>query len=140
MRRINRKDYKYAQNCLKRYTYNQKKIEKIIGEESGLRSPIIDGMPKPKYIKSDATLNSVINMQKNEELIELRKRVKAVDLALTRVNPDCIKIFNEFYISKKNTYDVIDKLNLSDRTFQRRKQELIYAVHEELKKWRKNDE
>ena len=40
---------------------------------------------------------------------------------------------NKYYILSKTKWEVIES-GMSERTFERRNQELIYAVHNELKK------
>lgn len=58
---------------------------------------------------------------------------KAVDQAKLLLNNDSIYIFEEEFRKKRNKWDVINELNISEETYKRRKKELIYTVYEELK-------
>lgn len=96
-------------------------------------SPVLDGMPKAPYSVSDRTLKAVIELQENEHLQKAIKEYKAVVQAVELVNKDSKYIFEEFYIKSKPKWEIINS-GISERTFVRRKGDLIYAVHKELKK------
>jgi hypothetical protein len=72
-------------------------------------------------------------MEENEELQEAIKEYKAVVQALQLVNKDSRYIFEEMYIKSKTKWEIINS-GMSERTFERRNQSLIYTVHKELKK------
>lgn len=97
-------------------------------------SPNFDGMPKAPYTISDSVLNSVIRMQENKILQQSIKEYKVVVQALELVSEDSKLIFDELYVKNKYKWDIIDLLNKSEETYKRRKKDLIYAVHKELKK------
>lgn len=97
-------------------------------------SPNFDGMPKAPYTISDSVLNSVIRMQENTALQQSIKEYKVVIQALELVNEDSKLIFDELYVKNKYKWDIIQTKGLSERTYVRRKSELIRAVHKELKK------
>lgn len=131
--RLPNEEYKKAVSCLKRYNYNCIKIMSIREDIMSISGLNIDGMPKAKYTKSDMVLNSVIQLQEDEELKRAIKEVKAVQMALQLVNEDCKNIFEKIYIQSKSKWDIIN-CGMSERTFVRRKSELVIAVHKELKK------
>lgn len=106
----------------------------IRNDTAGISSPIIDGLPKSKYSISDSTLNKVIQLEENKELQKSIKEYKTVIQALELVDNDCKIIFEEIYQKNKYKWDIIDDNGLSERTFARRKSNLIYAVHNEIKK------
>ena len=54
-------------------------------------------------------------------------------MALQLVSEDSKKIFETIYIQCKSKWDLINN-GMSERTFVRRKSELVTAVNEELKK------
>lgn len=97
-------------------------------------SPKLDGLPKAPYMVSDNVLNSVIQLQENKQLQKSIKEYKAVRQALELINEDSKVIFEELYIKNKYKWDIINVLNKSEETYKRRKRDLIYAVHKELKK------
>ena len=93
--RLQNEEYKKAVNCLKRYNYNCIKIMSIREDIMSISGLNMDGMPKAKYTKSDMVLNSVIQLQEDEELKRAIKEVKAVQMALQLVNEDCKNIFEK---------------------------------------------
>ena len=131
--RLSNEEYKEASLCLKRYNYNCIKIMNIRADIMSIGSPVLNGMPKAPYSVSDRTLKAVIELQENEHLQKAIKEYKAVVQAIELVNKDSKYIFEEFYIKSKPKWEIINS-GISERTFVRRKGDLIYAVHKELKK------
>ena len=131
--RLSKEDYREAKGCLKRYNYNCIKIMNIRADIMKIGSPSLDGLPKAPYSTSDRVLNSVIKLQEDKDLQEAIKEYKAVVQAIELVNKDSKYIFEEFYIKSKPKWEIINS-GISERTFVRRKGDLIYAVHKELKK------
>lgn len=133
MMRLSNEEYKEASLCLKRYNYNCLKIMNIRADIMSIGSPVLDGIPKAPYSVSDRTLKAVVELQENEYLQKAIKEYKAVVQAVELVNKDSKYIFEEFYIKSKPKWEIINS-GISERTFVRRKGDLIYAVHKELKK------
>lgn len=131
--RLNTDDYKRAVGCLKRYNYNCIKIINIRADIISIGSTAIDGMPKAPYRVSDTVFNSMIKLQEDEELQKAIKEYKAVVQAIELVSKDSKYIFEELYIKSKTKWEIINS-GMSERTFVRRKSDLIYAVDRELKK------
>lgn len=131
--RLNTDDYKKAVGCLKRYNYNCIKIINIRADIISIGSTAIDGMPKAPYRVSDTVFNSVIKLQEDEELQKAIKEYKAVVQAIELVSKDSKYIFEELYIKSKTKWEIINS-GMSERTYFRRKKDLIIAVDKELKK------
>lgn len=131
--RLENQEYRQAVNCLKRYNYNCIKITSIREDIMSISGLNMDGMPKPKYSKSDMVLNSVIQLQEDEDLKKAIKEVKAVQMALQLVDEDCKNIFEKIYIQSKSKWELINN-GMSERTYFRKKTELITQVNKELKK------
>lgn len=72
-----------------------------------------------------------INKCKNE--------YNAVEQAKLLLNNDCIYIFEEVFRKKRNKWDVMDELGMSEPTYKRRRQLLIYTVNDELKKIKEDE-
>ena len=132
-KRLNKEEYNYAKGCLKRYNYNCIKIMNIREDILSLGTKNLDGMPKAPYNINDNVLKSVIKLQEDEQLQKAIKEYKAVVQALELTNKDCKMIFRKYYILSKSKWEIIES-GMSERTFERRNQELIYEVHNELKK------
>lgn len=131
--KLENKEYRQAVNCLKRYNYNCIKIMSIREDIMSISGMSMDGMPKPKYSKSDLVLNSVIQLQEDEDLKRAIKEVKAVQMALQLVDEDCKNIFEKIYIQSKSKWELINN-GMSERTYFRKKTDLITQVNKEFKK------
>ena len=131
--RIPKEEYNKAVGCLKRYNYNCIKIMDVRENIMSISGQNLDGMPKAKYNTSDIVINSVIQLQTNEELKRASKELKAVQLALQLVDEDCRAIFESTYIQSQSKWQLINN-GMSERTYFRKKTELIMQVNKELKK------
>lgn len=131
--RLKKEDYNAAVGYLKRYNYNCINIINIRTDLMSIGSPRMDGLPKAPYIISDEVFNTVIKMEEDKELQKCIKEYKVVRQAYEMVSEDAKKIFDELYVKNKSKWDIISE-GISERTFGRRKKELIYAVDSEIKK------
>lgn len=131
--KLSKEEYREAKGCLKRYNYNCVKILNIRADIMDLGAQNLDGLPKPKNNVSDRVLESVIKLQEDEALQVAIKEYKAVVQAIQLVNKDSRYIFEEMYIKSKSKWEIIDS-GMSERTYERRNKDLIYAVHKEIKK------
>ena len=132
--RLSREEYKKAEGYLKRYNYNCINISNIRNDIMSIGAVNLDGLPKAPYSISDSVFNSVIKLQENKELNRSINEYKIVVQALQLVSDDSKVIFEELYQKSKNKWDVMNEKGLSERTFVRRKGELINMVHKEIKK------
>ena len=131
--KLSKEEYREAQGCLKRYNYNCVKILNIRADIMDLGAQNLDGMPKPKNNVSDRVLESVIKLQEDEALQVAIKEYKAVVQAILLVDEDEKKIFETIYILSKSKWELINN-GMSERTYFRKKKELITQVSKELKK------
>ena len=131
--KLSKEEYREAQGCLKRYNYNCVKILNIRADIMDLGAQNLDGMPKPKNNVSDRVLESVIKLQEDEALKVAIKEYKAVVQAIQLVDEDEKKIFETIYILSKSKWELINN-GMSERTYFRKKKELITQVSKELKK------
>ena len=132
--RLSREEYKKAEGYLKRYNYNCINILNIRNDIIALSAVNLDGLPKAPYSISDSVFNSVIQLQENRELNRSIHEYKIVVQALQLVSDDSKVIFEELYQKSKNKWDIMNERGLSERTFVRRKGELINTVHKEINK------
>lgn len=132
--RLSREDYRKAEGCLRRFDYNSATILFKRDDMFGLSAVQYSDMPKAPYSVSDNVLKPILALEEDKEYQKAVREYKAVDLAKKLVNKDCLIIFEELYRKKNGKYKIMYENGYSERTFLRRKQELIYAVYEELKK------
>ena len=132
--RLSKEDYNNAVGCLKRYDYNCINILNIKSDIYSIETANNDGQPKPKFNKTDTVLAKIIQVEENEVIQKAIREYKAVRNALLLVNKDCEYIFKKIFREQKSKWEVIDQYGMSERTFKRRKSELIYTVNKELKK------
>ena len=132
--RIPKEDYQKSKSCLKRYTYNCLNILMIRSDIINISAVNLDGLPHSKYSINDIVANSVIKLEENKELQQSIKEYNAVKKALLLVDDDSRYIFEHIYEKKDMSKWEIVNSGMSERTFQRKYQDLIYKVYEELKK------
>jgi hypothetical protein len=131
--RIPKEEYNKAVECLKRYDHN---CINIINRQSDILSLSVatnDGMPKAPYSIGDTVFNKVLKLESDEDLQKSIKEYKAVVQALALVNNDSKYIFEELYRKGRTKWQIIN-FGMSERTFVRRKGDIICAVAKELKK------
>lgn len=133
MTRLPKEDYKNAVGILKRYNYNCINILNIRADITSISPPSNDGMPKAPYTISDSVFNQYIRLQEDQELQKSLREYKAVVQALELVSKDSKYIFEELYQKSKTKWEIMAS-GMSERTYKRRKSELIYAVDKEIKK------
>ena len=132
--RLSREDYKKAEGYLKRYNYNCVNILNIRNDIMTLSAVKLDGLPKAPNSISDTVFNSVVQLQENKELKRSMNEYKIVAQVLQLVSDDSKVIFDEYYRKNKGKWYIINNCGLSERTYFRKKTELIEAVHKEIKK------
>lgn len=130
--RLNKEDYNRALALLKRYNYNCLNILSINNDIISIGATKYDGQPGSASVV-DVTLKKVIELEENKELRKSINEYKLVQKALSLVSADSKYIFEELYVKGKSKWDIIEA-GMSERTFGRRKSELIYAVFQEIKK------
>ena len=136
--RLSKEDYNRAVGCLKRYNYNCINIINIRADIMSISVPENDGMPKAPYSISDSVYNQYIKLQEDKEWQKSLREYKAVMQALQLVDNISKEIFEEEFRKSNKKWTVIEKLNVSESTYERRKKKLIYTVHKEIKKLTEN--
>lgn len=107
---MKRSDYNRAKNILKRYSYNSIEITK-----KGI---------------------DIIEDEHNKDLQECINEYKIVKRALKLAHKDCEDILQKYYIKRMTKWEIVNE-GISERTFERRLQDLIYNVAIEYKKMQK---
>lgn len=136
--RLPKEEYNKAVGCLKRYNYNCINIMNIQSDILSLSIAPISDMPRVPYGVGDTTLKKVIKLEENIELQKSIKEYKAVVQALQLVDDISKEIFDEEYRKSNKKWQVINKLNISESTYERRKSKLIYSTYKEIKKLTEN--
>lgn len=132
--KLNKEEYRKAEGCLRRYNYNCITIIDLRADIMSVSSPNFEGMPRSMHNISDSVFNQYVKLQEDKELQKALKEYKAVRIAFESVSADAKKVFNTYYLEQKTRWETMEKLGLSERTFVRRKRDLVYAVHKEIKK------
>lgn len=108
---MKRSDYNKAKNILKRYSYNSIEITKKGSE--------------------------IVTDDLDDELKKCINEYKVVKKALKLAHKDCEDLLNKYYVKRMTKWEICQE-GLSERTFERRLQDLIYNVAKEYKKMQKN--
>ena len=84
----------------------------------------------PSSITPEVSFDVVTIFLLNRSIHEYKIVVQALQL----VSDDSKVIFEEYYIKNKGKWHIINNCGLSERTYFRKKTELIEAIHNEIKK------
>lgn len=133
MSRLKLVDYRRAVQALKNYDYNFKNARIIFYDILNLDSAPL-GETRGIGERTDTVANKVIRLDDDVELKEYVRQYMAVKNTLESINKDSKRLFEHYYRQNESKWKVMEKINLAERTFGRRKQELIYSVDKELKK------
>lgn len=136
--RLKKEDYKKAVEVLKRYNYNCINIINIQSDILSISVAPISDMPRVPCGIGNTTLNKVIQLEDNKELQQNIREYKAVVQALQLVDELSKEIFEEEFRKGNRKWQVINKLKISESTYERRKKDIIYATNRELKKLTEN--
>ena len=96
--------------------------------------PEHNGMPKASNHIADPVYHKYIQLEENKDLQKSLKEYKIVANTMELLNEECKKICNQYFILQRNKWDIMEELGLSERTFLRRKKEIIYTTDRERKK------
>ena len=131
--KIPKEEYREVVEILKRYNYNRLNI---IQRQSDILSLSINGNGdgRSKYSISDSTLNKVLRLESDKSLQRSIKEFKLVNRVLELVRSETREVFAKLYVEQKGKWKTIDELHISEETYKRRKRELIYVAHEEIRK------
>jgi len=90
---ISKEECKQAEGYLKRFNYNCTNIVNIRTDIIGIRSYIINGMPKTSYRISDTVFDSVVKLEENKQL---QNSFKLLQGDAMRKNPRIISIRDSY--------------------------------------------
>ena len=107
---MKRKDYNKAKEILKRYSYNSIEITK-----KGI---------------------DILEDEHEKELQTCINEYKVVKKALKLAHKDCEDILQKYYVKRMSKWEICEE-GMSERTFERRLQDLVYNVAKEYKKFEK---
>ena len=130
--RIPKEKYREVISLLKRYSYN---CLNIIQRQNDILSLSVSSSNegRSQYSISDSTLNKVLRLEEDVSLQRSIREFKLVKRVLYLVSNDAREIFDKLYIEQKTKWEVMNELHISEATFGRRKNELIYTTYKEFK-------
>lgn len=130
--RIPKEEYKKVIEILERYNYNRLNI---IQRQSDILSLSLGGNNegRAKYSISDSTLSKVLRLESDKSLQKSINEFKIVNRVLALVKKETNEVFEKIFVERKTKWEAIDELHLSEGTYKRRKNELIYTTYKEMK-------
>jgi len=112
-------EYKETIELLKRYAYNKGNIEVAMIE--------------------DSTYKRIMDMDIAEQIKMSAIEYKIVKQALNLSSCDAKMVFDQFFVQGKTKWTIMNEFAMSARTFERRKNELIYATQKEYANVKKSN-
>lgn len=132
--KLPKEEYRKVIGYLKRYNYNCVIMLMRTQDIISLQSNSLNGLPSAPYSINDNVYKKVIKLQEDEQLQKAIREYKIVTQALELCSKDSKNIFTNEFQKQKTRWETIQDCYLSERTYERRKRELISRVYEESKK------
>jgi len=110
------------------YTYNETKDELELLEDEIIDStPFIEAAVQSEL--SDSTASKAIKLSSSKELIEIRRRMNAIEKALSILPEEKMKLVRLKYFERKLTdIGIINELHVGSKTYYRWKKEIIELI------------
>jgi len=110
------------------YTYNETKDELELLEDDIIDStPFIETAVQSEL--SDSTASKAIKLSSSKELIEIRRRINAIEKALSILPEEKMKLVRLKYFERKLTdIGIINELHVGSKTYYRWKKEIIELI------------
>lgn len=110
------------------YTYNETKKElELLVDDIIDSTPFIETAVQSEL--SDSTACKAIKLSSSKELIEIRKRISAIEKALSILPEEKMKLVRLKYFERKLTdIGIISELHVSSKTYYRWKKEVIRLI------------
>lgn len=110
------------------YTYNETKNElKLLEDDIIDSSPFIETAVQSDLL--DSTASKVIKLSSSKELLEIRRRINAIEKALSILSEEKMKLVRLKYFERKLTdIGIINELHIGSKTYYRWKKEIIELI------------
>ena len=136
--RIDKKVYKYIDYELQHFEENKKKLEE-------LRLDIIDSSPEPSdgQPKGNSTGNPTeqkgMKLVSSTALLKIESTIKVIDKVYNQLNDEYKLFFNWNYKENAGIVRTCQEVNISEKTYYRWRDEIVYVVGREMGLIWKND-
>lgn len=130
--RIDKKVYKYIDYELMHYEDNKKKLEEIREEilESSPLPP--DGQPKGQGSTSNPTEQKAVKLISSVALMKIEKTLDAINRVYNNLESDYKLFFDWHYIKGAGIVKTCQETKISEATYYRWRDRIIYMVGEEM--------
>lgn len=130
--KIDKEVYKYINYELMHYE-EYKKLLKEEKENIITNSPLPpDGQPKGKGMPGKPTENKAIKISTSVAIMKMEKTIKAIDTAYNDFSDEYRRVFDLYYIGKYGIVKTCRDANISEKTFYRWRDNIVYSVGTEL--------
>lgn len=130
--KIDREVYRYIEYELLHYEDSKKELENLKMEIIEASPEPSDGQPKCKGGKSDPTEQKAMKLLSNVAITKITKTINAIDRVYSTLNRDYLKFFEWNYIKRAGIVKTCREVNISEKTYYRWKDNIVYSVGREL--------
>lgn len=129
--RIDKKVYKYIDYELQHYEENKKKLDE-------LRLDIIDSSPEPSdgQPRGNSTGNPTeqkgMKLVSSIALLKIESTIKVIDKVYNQLNDEYKLFFNWNYKENAGIVKTCQKVNISEKTYHRWRDNIVYATGKEM--------
>ncbi len=130
--KIDKKVYGYIEFELKHYNDNAKKIEEIRANIIETSPEPADGQPKGQGGTSKPTERKGIKLVSSTSLLKMESTNDAIKKVYKQLDKNYKDFFDWNYIKQVGIVKTCQKVNISEATFYRWRDKIVYAVGEEM--------
>lgn len=130
--KIDKKVYKYIDYELQHYEENKKKLEELRNDiiEASPEPP--DGQPKGQGTTGNPIERKVMKLTSSVALIEIEKRVNAIDKVYKHLDNDYKEFFDWNYKKNMGIVKTCMEVNISERSYYNMRDKIVYNVGMEM--------
>lgn len=130
--KIDKKVYGYIDYELKHYDENTKKIDEIRANIIEASPEPSDGQPKGQGGTGNPTERKGIKLVSSTSLLKLESTNNAIKKVYMQLNQNYKKFFDWNYIKQVGIVRTCQEVHISEATFYRWRDKIVYAVGEEM--------
>ncbi len=130
--KIDKKVYNYIDFELKRYEENTKKIDEIRANIIDANPEPSDGQPKGQGGTGKPTERKAIKLVSSTALLKMESTNDAIKKVYKQLDQNYKDFFDWNYIKQVGIVRTCQEVNISEATFYRWRDKIVYAVGEEM--------
>lgn len=128
---VDKEIYKYIDYELRHYKENKEELEKLRAEIIDTSPSPADGQPRGN-ISGNPTEQKAMKLISSVAIRKIERTVNAIEKVRNTLNEEYLKFFEWNYIIKAGIVRTCQEVNISEKTYYRWRDSIVYAIGREL--------